>query len=522
MKNFYQPSNPPKKAVVYARFSCDKQRDESIEDQLRVCSEYAEAHGIEIVGQYCDFAISGRTDHRPQFQQMIADATNGDFDCVLIYKTDRFSRDRYDSAIYKKKLAEAGVRVISATENIPTGGGGILVESLYEGMAQLYSMQISQNVKRAAKGNALKCKSNGGVTLFGYKVNQLTRQYEINEDEAPTLREMYAMAGRGEPLKAVMEYAKSKFPLKKWTYPKVRGMLSNERYTGVYIYDGIRQEGGMPALVSREDFDAVQRYFQTRRKNGDYTFKRYSRTKYLLSRRCFCGECSSTMTGETSVNASKHTYTYYHCMGHKMHWNNCSAKRIRCDKVDQAVTFALTRVLLQPDIFNVIVEKAMEKQRQRLKNASDVSLKQQLSEVKTRKTNLLNAIEAGIFTESTKARLKELEQQEKFLLENIKEERRKAAFTIISQPQYKNFLEKLQSGEIKSEKFVKSLFSELISQVFLWQDKISLVYNLKNEFSENVTSNMLKRARPLEAVATTNEKSHEHKCVHGTMSWLPE
>lgn len=361
----------------------------------------------------------------------------------------------------------------------------------------------------------------GGVPLFGYQVNKITRQYEINEEEAPTLRAMYTMASKGEPLKAVMEYAKSKFPAKTWTYPKIKGMLTNERYTGVYIYDDIRKEGGMPALISRETFDKVQRYFQTRKKNGHYGFNRYSGSKYLLSRHCFCGECSSTMTGETAVNASKKSYTYYHCMGHKMHWNSCSAKRIRCDKVDQAVTYALIQVLLQPDIFKAVTEKAIQKQRQSLKSNSS-SFKKQLTEVKARKDNLLNAIEAGIFSETTKTRLKELEKQEEILLKNIKEEQRKEAFTIISQPQYKDFLEKLKSGEIKSKNFVKSIFSELISQVFLWQDKITLVYNLKNEFSETVTSNSLKRAKPLASLATSNEKSHERECVHGSIPWLPE
>lgn len=128
MSKFTQRSKSSiKRAVIYARFSCDKQRDESIEDQIRVCNDYAKAHNIKIIGNYCDFAISGRTDHRPQFQQMIQDAVEGTFDAVIIYKTDRFARNRWDSAIYKKQLADNNVRVVSATEDIPDGGGGILI-----------------------------------------------------------------------------------------------------------------------------------------------------------------------------------------------------------------------------------------------------------------------------------------------------------------------------------------------------------------------------------------------------------
>ena len=196
-------------AVIYARFSCDKQRDESIEDQLRVCMEYAREHGITVIGQYCDYALSGRNDHRPQFLKMIADSQNGEFNTVLLWKMDRFARNRWDSAIYKKELFMNGVNVVSATEPIPEGGGGIIMESIYDGMAEMYSVQISQNVKRAARGNALKNKSNGGSLLFGYKVNPVTRQYELDEEAAPIVEEIFNRAAAGKPVRSIIEWLKS-------------------------------------------------------------------------------------------------------------------------------------------------------------------------------------------------------------------------------------------------------------------------------------------------------------------------
>lgn len=86
-------------AVIYARFSCSKQREASIDDQLRVCQDWCAREGYAVVAEYCDHAVSGRTDDRPQFQRMIANA--GESDVVLVYMMDRFSRDPFDAPIYK-------------------------------------------------------------------------------------------------------------------------------------------------------------------------------------------------------------------------------------------------------------------------------------------------------------------------------------------------------------------------------------------------------------------------------------
>ena len=144
-----------KTAVIYARFSCDKQREASIDDQVRVCREYAERMGYQIVKVYSDYALSGRTDERPQFQLMIAEAGISDF--VIVYMMDRFSRDEYDAPIYKKALACKGVKVLSALENIPDSPEGVIYEKLLEGMAACESIKNSIRTKNAMTGNALEC-----------------------------------------------------------------------------------------------------------------------------------------------------------------------------------------------------------------------------------------------------------------------------------------------------------------------------------------------------------------------------
>ena len=137
-----------KKGVIYPRYSSDRQNEQSIAGQVEVCTEWAKNNEIEIIDIYPDEALTGRTDKRPNFQRMIADARNGKFDYIIVYKMDRFARNRYDSAIYKAQLKKYGVKVVSAMENIADGPEGIILESVLEGMAEYYSANLSQNVLR--------------------------------------------------------------------------------------------------------------------------------------------------------------------------------------------------------------------------------------------------------------------------------------------------------------------------------------------------------------------------------------
>ena len=121
--------------IIYARYSSDNQREESIEGQLRECKAYAERNGITLVGTYIDRALSAKTDDRPEFQRMIRESYKRLFEVVIVWKLDRFSRNRFDSAHYKAILKKNGVKVISATETISEGSEGILLEALLEGLA---------------------------------------------------------------------------------------------------------------------------------------------------------------------------------------------------------------------------------------------------------------------------------------------------------------------------------------------------------------------------------------------------
>jgi DNA invertase Pin-like site-specific DNA recombinase len=184
-----------KTAVIYARYSSDKQTEQSIEGQLHVCREYAERNDIVIVDTYIDRAMSGTNDNRADFQRMIKDSSKRAWDLVLVYKLDRFSRNKYETAMHKKTLKDNGIKLISAMENIPDTPEGIILESLLEGMAEYYSAELSQKVTRGMRETRAKGKFTGGTVPYGYKV--IDQKLYINDDEAEIVRNIYEQYANG-------------------------------------------------------------------------------------------------------------------------------------------------------------------------------------------------------------------------------------------------------------------------------------------------------------------------------------
>lgn len=177
--------------VIYARYSAGpRQTDQSIDGQLRVCTEFCKQRGLTVVGTYCDRHISGRTDERPEFQRLIADAKAHKFEAVVVYKTDRFARNKYDSAIYKRELRRNGIQIFYAAEAIPEGPEGIILESLMEGLAEYYSAELAQKIKRGLNESALKCQSLGSGRPLGYTVDE-QKHFQIDPGSQDDLRDVY-------------------------------------------------------------------------------------------------------------------------------------------------------------------------------------------------------------------------------------------------------------------------------------------------------------------------------------------
>lgn len=330
-------------AVIYARYSSAGQRDVSIEDQVREIEQYAGSHNYNIINTYADRAVSGRTDKRPQFRRMIADAEKHEFQYVLVYKHDRFARNQYDAVIYKKKLKDHGVKVIAVTEPIPDGHGAMILESIYQAMAEEYSENLSQNIKRGQKGNAMKCYANHKAP-FGYIINHDTHKYDIDPENAPHVKTIFDMVLQGKQHKDILKYLADhgKPHSKHWIYT----MLHNERYTGVYIYGDTRIENGMPQLISPKDFEIVQSIMKKRQQKPQ--LKPYH---YLFSGIIYCGYCGTLMNGESATSHTGTTYRYYCCPAAKKR-KQCHKKRISAEFIEAKAIEALKNTIFTEEIID--------------------------------------------------------------------------------------------------------------------------------------------------------------------------
>ena len=301
------------KAVIYARYSSDNQREESIEGQIRECREYAERNGITILTSYIDRALSARTADRPEFQRMIKDSAKELFDIVLVWKLDRFSRDRYDSAHYKRILKKNGIKVVSAKENISDGPEGIILESMLEGYAEYYSAELSEKIHRGQRENALKGKNNGGGIPLGYVLGQ-DQKLEIDPITAPIVLEIFTRYADGETMRAIIDDLNSRGLKTKRGKPfslsSFSAMLANRKYIGEYRYQDIIIPDGVPAIVPEVLFYRVQK---RRDKNKKAPARSKTENEFLLTTKLFCGKCERMMVGESGTSHTGQTYYYYKC-----------------------------------------------------------------------------------------------------------------------------------------------------------------------------------------------------------------
>jgi len=274
--------------------------------------EFAERNGINIVGSYIDRELSAKTDNRPEFQRIIKDSYKQLFGMIIVWKLDRFARNRYDSAHYKMLLKKNGVKVVSAKETIAEGSEGILLESLLEGMAEYYSAELSEKVLRGLKENALKCKVNGGQCAFGYKV--IEQKIYKDETTALIVEEIFTSYAEGKGIKQIVDMLNGRGVRTKYDRPMsiniVQYMLSNRKYIGEYKFRDVVVPNGAPAIVSEELFERVQ---ESLRKNKKAPARHKAEDDYLLTTKLFCGKCGAYMIGESGTSRTMEVHRYYKC-----------------------------------------------------------------------------------------------------------------------------------------------------------------------------------------------------------------
>ena len=488
-----QEISDTKKAVIYARYSSHSQRDVSIDQQLKACRLFAERQGIEIASVYEDRATTGTNDQRPAFQQMMKDAAKGHWDYVVVYTLDRFSRNRYDSAVNKRTLKAYGIKVLSAMENISDDPTGILMESMLEGLAEYYSAELSRKITRGMDDNASKCLCNGQIP-FGYRRGEDGR-FAIDETEAPIVQEIYRRIRDGSKLSEIIHDMNERGIRTKhgkpWSKSSFNTLLSNERYTGVYIYKDVRVPGGMPQIIDRPLFDAVQLIMHTKknprkgpRPDGIPQRRRQENGIYYLTGKLFCGHCHSPMIGISGRSKSGPLYYYYTCKG-KREKKGCEKKNVNRDFIEMFIATALKETMLNDRAIKILADAAVSYQKQKSPSAELESLQLRAGEIKKSISNIVAAIEAGIFSAATQSRLAELEAEQKTVLTQLsllQEETEEP----LTREEIIAMLRLMRNGDLCDESFREALIDTFLVAAYVYDDHCKIVFNLGGEQENTV------------------------------------
>ena len=468
-------------AVIYARYSSDNQREESIEGQIRECTAYAEKNGITIVKHYIDRAISAKTDNRPEFQQMIKDSDKKLFDIVLVWKLDRFARNRYDSARYKTQLKKNGVKLMSATEIISEGPEGIILESVLEGYAEYYSADLAEKVVRGQTENILKGRCNGGRGTFGYTLDS-ERKFHIDPLTSPFVLESFKKYNEGSTMKEIRDWLNEngiKNPVGgALTYNSVEHMLKNRRYIGELKFRDVVVPDAIPPIIPLELFEDVQEKIA---KNKKAPARRKAEDDYLLTTKLFCGYCGALMFGESGTSRTGEVHRYYKCATAKKH-KGCKKKTVRKQWLEDLVVNQTMQLVKDDAAMESIIAKVMELQNK--ENTNIPLYKKQLRDAESGIQNMLNAIQAGILTSSTKERLEQLEETKRELEARIAEE--KLAKPKVTEEFIRFWLLRFRKLDMSLKDQRQALVDTFINAIYLYDDKVLITFNYK-EGTQTVT-----------------------------------
>ena len=472
-----------KRAALYARFSPGpNQREESITGQMRENQLYCDKNDFVVVAQYADRSISGRSDDRPQFQQMISDAEKGLFDVIICYKTDRFARDRFDAAVYKNKLKKFGVRVLYSKMSIPEGPEGIILESVLEGLDEYYSKDLAQKILRGLYDNALEGKSTGSPTPFGYKV--IDKKYTIDKDKAPIVQEIFTRYAAGELIVSIIDDLNERGIRTQrgnvFNKNSLHRMFKNEKYIGIYRHKSTDENfedvvlyDVIPPIIDEHLFTKVQKRLELNyhHKKRAALYSPTEKTKllqnvdFILSGKIFDKDCGGYYVGDSGQSKSG-TYYYYTCVNKKAR-KGCHSKSYRKEVFENVVFEKLQKNVLNDRMIDYISEQIDKIQSAKQDNNSLKLLEKNILEIKKSIKNILTAIENGIYTETTKQRLLELEDQQFKLESEIKFEKCRLNAPKLSKERVIFFLKSLTANCEDNELLKKQILSDFVDAVVM-------------------------------------------------------
>jgi len=486
-----------KTAVIYARYSSDNQREESIEAQVRAVRAYAEKENIFIAKIYKDEATTGRTSDRKEFMQMINDSKYGNFDIVFVHKFVRFARNRYDSAFYKRQLKLNGVKLISILEPLDDSPESIILESVLEGMAEYYSANLSREVMKGMVETALQCKHNGGVPPLGYDVDK-DGYLTINNSEADVVRlifQMYSVGcGYNEIIDSLNKHGYKTKRNRPFGKNSINNILTQEKYIGNYVFNKtnrqkfgtnvkkykdddeiVRIEGGVPQIITIDTWEKVRSTMIKNRKNSA---SNKAKEIYLLSGLIFCGKCEGAMVGNRKIaGRNKLIYKTYECNTRKR-TKKCDAKSINKEFIEEIVIEELINSMLSPEAVKSVSRKIHEyTASQHNEIEKDISnyegeLKQTQKEI----DNIVNAIAAGMFHPSMKDKMDELENKKSELIITISEAKRQSMLNSPDQDMIAKYIGKDSDIKNKSLQEQRLIIQNYVHKVTVYETYVDIEF----------------------------------------------
>jgi len=476
-------------AVIYARYSSHGQTEQSIEGQLHDAYAWADQQDVTVVGEYIDRALTGTKDARPDFLRMIADAAKHQFQMIIVWKLDRFARNRYDSAIYKAKLKKHGVRVVSVKENITDSPEGIILEGLLESMAEYYSANLSQNVKRGQRETIAKGRYCGGWIPYGYRSQD--GKLVADEKTAPVLRYVFEQYASGVRKRDIIDALNRRGIRnsrgKPLSYSSFQDALKNRTYIGQFMFNGEVIPDIAEPLVSEEIFNQVQERMKSYTRAPAAS---KAKVEYLLQGKAFCGHCGAPMVGESGRSHTGTVHNYYACAQKKKH-HTCSKMNERKVPLEQYVTEQTVAWVLAPDSARRIAARVAEEYRKEFTGPRITELQRAIAQLDAEMEKLIDAI---ITTppsahKAINARMESIGAQKEDLQADLT--RLQIARGIqITEPEILAWLKHICIGSPEDPSFQRKIIDTLVNSVYISDDRITIFYNLYSPSSTSPSSNL--------------------------------
>ena len=465
-----------KTAVIYARYSSEKQTEQSIEGQIRVCNEFAAKNDIKIVDTYIDRATTGTNDNRAAFQKMLSDSDKKPiWDLVLVYALDRFGRNSIEVAVNKQRLQKNNIILISATQrtSVNIDGtknlDGIILENVLIGLSEYYSAELSQKVRRGQRESRQKGNFLGGKVPYGYRVEN--KKVLIDEERAEVVRLIFQLYANGKCVREILDELNrigilyNGKPMYQSTLFKI---LKLEKYTGIYRYDGEIYTNIYPQIIPIPLFERVQKMMEHNKLGANSR-----NTDFVLKGKLYCGLCGMKINGDSGTSHTGVKKFYYTC-SNKKRFRKCNKTSIKKDEMEQMVFDYTFKMFDSPETISKIADEIIQLHNQMTKEQSILHLlNEERAKLQKSLNNLMIAIEEGVLTPTTKARVNELEAliaetDMKIFVEQSKLER-----TLKKDDVEKYIIEGLQGDG-------KALIGSLIDKVVLYEDKIEITYKYTN------------------------------------------